>query len=93
MFFAHIASPVFSTAFELTLWTRRAAFVASKFPCLTIDGNADSHGTTAEGRIYCFSHAQKIFFLNVLLKFDRLFIAYGVILKHLDVDKITLGSK
>jgi hypothetical protein len=31
----------------LTLWTRRAAFAASKFPCLTINGNADSRGTSA----------------------------------------------
>jgi hypothetical protein len=31
----------------LALWTRRATKAASKFPCLTIDGNADSRGTSA----------------------------------------------
>jgi hypothetical protein len=31
----------------LTLWTRWAAFAVSKFPCLRIDGNADSCGTSA----------------------------------------------
>jgi hypothetical protein len=36
-----------SPACLLTIWTQRAAFAASKFPCLTIDGNADSHGTSA----------------------------------------------
>jgi hypothetical protein len=32
---------------HLTLWNRWAAFAASKFPRLTIDGNADSRGTSA----------------------------------------------
>jgi hypothetical protein len=32
---------------QLTLWTRWAAFAASMFPCLLIDGNADSRGTLA----------------------------------------------
>jgi hypothetical protein len=27
--------------------TRQATFAASKFPCLLIDGNADSHGASA----------------------------------------------
>jgi hypothetical protein len=57
------------------------------------------------GRMYRFFHARekvlkkngggfkKMFYL-LLLKFDGLYIfmAYGVILKHLEVDKITWGS-
>jgi hypothetical protein len=39
--FVHIQA--FST---LTLWTWRATFAASKFPCL-LDGKADSRGTSA----------------------------------------------
>jgi hypothetical protein len=57
---------------------------------------------SSEGRIYHFFHGRKknveknwvfCFFLNVLLLnfagLDAFFMAYGVILKHLEVDKIT----
>jgi hypothetical protein len=47
--------------------------------------------TAFEVWIYGFFHGEGgfevfLFFLNVLLKFD--FMAFGVILKHLEVDKI-----
>jgi hypothetical protein len=41
----------------------------------------------------CFWEKTIFFVKNVLLlKFDGLFMAYGVILRHLEVDKITWGG-
>jgi hypothetical protein len=56
---------------ELTLWTRRAAFASSKFPCLTIDGNADSRSTSAVFLTVCFTLFAQYFLLNPVV-FDKI---------------------
>jgi hypothetical protein len=54
---------------ELTLWTRRAA---SKFPCLTIDGNADSRGTSAVFQTVTLFYAVCTIFPSKSFVFDQI---------------------
>jgi hypothetical protein len=66
----------------LTLWTRRAAFAASKFPCLTIDGNADSRGTSAIFQTVTLFYAVCTIFPSKSFVFDQIksfFLLQGMV--------------
>jgi hypothetical protein len=51
---------------------QRVAFAASKFPCLTIDGNADSHGTSAVFQTVTLSYAVCTIFPSKSFVFDQI---------------------